>query len=79
MRSRLLRIAFAALIGLGAPYVELAVKCRRPSSEACVWAKAYMPLTRPVYFVLFGLLTFGALSLIARLTAGRRRGAGPPA
>ncbi len=75
MRSRLLlRIGVAALIGLAAPYVDLAVKCREPTSEACVWAKAYMPLTRPVYLVFFGLLTFGTLSLIARLIAGGRAG-----
>jgi hypothetical protein len=59
---------------MAAPYVELAVKCREPTSEACVWGKAYLPLTRPVYFVLFGLLTVGALSLMARLTGGRRDG-----
>ena len=77
MRSRLPRIALAAAVGLLAPYAELAVKCRRPASEACVWAKAYLPLTRPVYFALFGLLTYGALALLARLGTGRR-GAGPP-
>jgi hypothetical protein len=67
MRSRLLRIIAAAAVGLAAPYVELWVKCRRPVSEACVWAKAYLPLTRPAYFAAFGLLAFGALSLLARL------------
>jgi len=72
VRSRLLRIAVAALVGLAAPQVEVAAKCRRPDSEACVWAKAYLPLTRPVYFVLFGLLTFGVLSLMTHLTARRR-------
>ena len=73
MKSLLLRIALAATVGLAAPQVEVAWKCRTPlaegraTSEACVWARSYLPLTRPVYFVLFGLLTFGALTLYARL------------
>lgn len=72
MKSLLLRISLAAAVGLAAPQVEVAWKCRTPpaeghaTSEACVWARAYLPLTRPVYFVLFGLLTFGALTLYAR-------------
>ncbi len=66
MRSRFLRIALAALVGLAAPYVELAVHCRAPASEACVWGRAYLPLTRPVYFVLFGLLAYVVLALLAR-------------
>jgi hypothetical protein len=73
MRSLVLRIAVAAAVGLAAPQVEVVWKCRTPpaeghaTSEACVWAKAYLPLTRPVYFVLLGLPTFGALTLYARL------------
>ena len=70
--GRALRAAVAAAVGLAAPYVELAVKCRDRSSEACVWGRSYLPLTRVVYFVLFGLLTYGALALAARW-AGRRR------
>ncbi len=71
MRRRFLRIVLAALVGLAAPYAELAVYCRAPASEACVWGRAYLPLTRPVYFVLFGLLAYAVLSLVAR--RARRR------
>ncbi|HEX8213033.1 MAG TPA: hypothetical protein VF584_22855 [Longimicrobium sp.] len=73
MKSLLLRISLAVAMGLAAPEVEVALKCRTPpaegraASEACVWARSYLPLTRPVYFVLFGLLTFGALTLYTRL------------
>jgi hypothetical protein len=73
VRSRLLRILIAAAVGLAAPEVEVALKCRTPpaegraTSEACVWARAYLPLTRPVYFVLFGLVTFGVLTLGGRI------------
>jgi hypothetical protein len=78
VRSRLLRALIAATVGLGAPAVEVALKCRWPPSdllpttEGCVWAKAYLPLTRPVYFVVFGLLTYGLLTLFARVSAARR-------
>lgn len=73
MRSRLLAILVAVAVGLAAPEVEVALKCRTPpvegraTSEACVWARSYLPLTRPVYFVLFGLLTFGAITLAGRI------------
>jgi len=70
--GRALRAAVAVAVGLAAPYVELAVKCRDRASEACVWGRSYLPLTRAVYFVLFGLLTYAALALAARW-AGRRR------
>lgn len=78
MRSRLLRILIAVAVGLAVPEIEVWLKCRTPpaegraTSEACVWARAYLPLTRPIYFVLFGLLTFGVLT-----AAGRIRGREP--
>ncbi len=78
LRSRFFRIVLAALVGLAAPYAELAVYCRAPVSEACVWGRAYLPLTRPVYFVLFGLLAYAVLSLLAR-RPWRRPGPGDDA
>ena len=72
MKNLLLRIALAATVGLAASQAEVAWKCRTPpaeghaTSEGCVWARSYLPLTRPLYFVLFGLLTFGALTLYTR-------------
>jgi len=42
-------LAVATMAGLLYPYVELAWKCRLATdSEACVWARAYFPLSRRV-------------------------------
>ena len=76
MRRRLVRAAVAAAVGLAAPHAELWVKCRAPSSEACVWGRSFMPLTIPVYLVLFGGLTYVVLAFISR--ARRRRDRGGP-
>lgn len=35
----------ALLIGAGVPLLERSIKCQQPISEACVWAKAYLPLS----------------------------------
>ena len=65
--------ALALAAGLSGPYVELAWKCRsgREATEACVWAKAYLPLTRmlipalvsPIVFV---TLLLGSLAFMQR-------------
>ena len=43
------RVIVALGIGLAAgvayPLVDLALACRVPASEACVWGRAYLPLT----------------------------------
>lgn len=31
-------------VGVVYPFVDLALACRAPGSEACVWGKAYLPL-----------------------------------
>lgn len=45
--------------GLGYPYVDIAVACRAPESEACVWGKAYFPLTLGLSLVLLGGIAGG--------------------
>ena len=65
-RRRLVRAASALAMGLAAPHAELWVKCRAPSSEACVWGRPYLPLTVPVYLVVFGGLTYLVLALASR-------------
>lgn len=40
--------------GLGYPLVDLALACRMPVSEACVWGRAYLPLTLSVSVVVLG-------------------------
>jgi hypothetical protein len=60
-------------VGLAAPHAELWVKCRAPSSEACVWGRAYLPVTVPVYLVVVGGLTYAVLASAARR---KRKGTG---
>jgi hypothetical protein len=43
-----------AVVGIGYPFVDIALKCRTPGSEACVWGKAYFPLTLTVSVVVLG-------------------------
>lgn len=52
--SFLIALVLGLLIGVGYPLVDLALSCRAPSSEACVWGKAYLPLTLGVSVVLLG-------------------------
>lgn len=69
MWSWKVRAALAAAVGLAAPHVEIALKCRAPSpvsgvtSEACLWSRAYLPLTIPLYLIVCGLGVFVALTL----------------
>ena len=56
-RSALLAALFGGLVvGIGYPFVDLALACRAPMSEACVWGKAYfsLALTVSVVFVVRG-------------------------
>lgn len=41
-------------VGVGSPFVDVALACRVPISEACVWGKAYLPLTLGVSVVVLG-------------------------
>lgn len=70
-RRRLLVLAIATATGLGIAQAEVAWKCRAPApggvpAEACVWGRAYLPLTRAVYVVALGALALGALAVVGR-------------
>lgn len=55
----------ATVIGL-----EIALKCRLPQSEGCMWAKAFFPqLTVPLYSAMIGLPAFGLSFWLLRLRA----------
>ena len=57
-------LAVFAALAFGVPYGERWLKCRDPVSEACVWAKAYMPLSIGIGVVLglvAGLVIYLAL------------------
>ena len=58
MASRRSALIIAVLVGLlagvGYPFVDIAIACRVPTSEACVWGKAYFPLTLVLSVVIVG-------------------------
>ena len=61
--SLVLALTGGLLIGLGYPFIDLAIACRMPTSEACVWGKAYFPLTLAMSVLLLGGATGGLLYL----------------
>jgi hypothetical protein len=67
----LIALAGGLMVGIGYPFVDVALACRVPISEACVWGKAYFPLTLGLSVVILGGLVTG--SLYAVLTWRRRR------
>ena len=61
-RSSLLVALLGGLaVGIGYPFVDIAIACRAPMSEACVWGKAYFSLTLTVSVVLLGGIVAGVL------------------
>ncbi len=40
-------LGIGSLVGISYPFIDLGFACRVPTSEACVWGKAYFPLTFP--------------------------------
>ena len=77
MRSRrtslLIALALGLMAGTAYPLIDLALACRAPISEACVWGKAYLPLTLGVSLVMVG----GVVTLVTYrlLVRKRHRGA----
>ena len=69
---RLLGAALLAFgLGTGISILKLGFYCQRPSSEACVWGKAYRPIALPLESLVFGILLLGAGILLRNLV--RRR------
>lgn len=63
------------LVGVGYPYVDLALACREATSEACVWGKAYFPLTLGLSIVLLGGASAGLVYAgVAYWRKGRTKG-----
>lgn len=72
LRSPFLTALSAGLIaGVGYPIVDLALACRAPTSEACVWGKALFPLTLGVSAVVLGGVATAVLYAV--LVRRRRR------
>jgi len=77
MRSRrsslLIALSIGLVVGTGYPVVDLGLACRAPSSEACVWGKAYLPLTLSVSVVLLGGVVAGLLYAVLLWRRRRQR------
>ena len=57
-------------IGAACPFIQLALECRAPHSEACVWGKALLPVSVTVSTVVIGALV--AIGIFAVLERRRR-------
>jgi hypothetical protein len=54
-------LTLGAIVAVAYPFADLAWSCRFPESEACVWGKAYLPLSLVLSVALIG-------SIVAALT-----------
>ena len=76
VQSRAVRVIIAALVGLIAAlmvsYGNLWLKCLQPTSEACVWSKAYLPLSLALSLVILGVPVFVVTLLLLRRYAATR-------
>lgn len=69
--SLLMAVAVGLVAGIAYPVVDVALACRVPISEACVWGKAYFPLALGASVLLVGGVV--AASVYAVLAWRRRR------
>lgn len=67
----LIALSVGLIVGVAYPFVDVVLACRVPISEACVWGKAYLPLTLSVSVVVLGGVV--AAVLYAVLMWRRRR------
>ena len=57
MRARtraIVSVIIGLVVGVAYPFVDIAIRCSAPVSEACVWGKAYFMLTVAVSVPLIG-------------------------
>lgn len=70
VHSRPVRLVIATLVGalaaLAVPYGNLWIKCQAPTSEACVWSKAYLPLSLGLTAVILGVPVFVVTLMLLR-------------
>lgn len=50
----IIALAAGLVAGVAYPLLDVAMSCRAPDSEACVWGKAYLPLTLGISIPLVG-------------------------
>ena len=78
LRSRAVRVLVAFAVSLVAtlvvPFGNLWLKCLQPTSEACVWSRAYLPLSLAFTTLFLGLPAFIlTLFLLRRYVAAQSR------
>ena len=64
-------LSVGLIVGVAYSFVDVAVACSVPISEACVWGKAYLPLTLSISVVVLGGVVTGLLYAV--LVWRRRR------
>ena len=57
----LIALIVGLTVGIGYPLIDVALACRTPISEACVWGKAYLPLSLSISVVVLGGVVTGVL------------------
>ena len=69
-RNIVVAMAVGLVVATAYPLVDLALSCRAPQSEACVWGKAYLPLTFglsiPIVGTLAAAVTYALIAWVAR-------------
>ncbi len=68
------RLLAAAAVAAAIPWVQVRITCwSDPLSEACVWGKAYLPLSTGISLVVFTPAIFLIFWFIERALRKRRR------
>jgi hypothetical protein len=57
--------------GIAYPLVDLAIACRAPASEACVWGRAYLPLTFALSVPIVGAVVAWIVHAVLVARSGR--------
>lgn len=70
----LIALFIGAVIGIGYPFLDVALACRVPDSEACVWGKAYFPLTLTISVVVLGGVAAGLVYAVLIWRRSRQGG-----
>lgn len=68
--SAIIALIAGPAIGGAYPFIQLAIDCRMPASEACVWGKALMPVSLAISVPLLG--SIAAIVVYAALEWRRR-------
>jgi hypothetical protein len=70
----LVAVVVGALAALVVPFGNLWLKCQQPTSEACVWARTYLPLSLGLTCFILGVPVFVVTLMLLRRYAAPPRG-----